>query len=148
MPSWRVLVAGERGSRAPARGADRSGSRWARQHGMRLRDSAGQRRYDHDVVPRGTASRGTTRYRVRLDVPRRSGWRAWGTARASFERALADPVDPAITEAEIAFEHRRGVDYVRVTVAVAVTAADLADALAIAWDTFCDAAADDRTAGR
>jgi hypothetical protein len=80
---------------------------------------------------------------VRLSVPRRSGWRAWGTTRAGFERALADPADPAITAAEIASEHRRGVDYVRVTVALAVAAADVADALTIAWDAFQDAAGDD-----
>jgi hypothetical protein len=39
---------------------------------------------------------------VRLTVPRRGGWRAWGAVRADFERALADPVDPAIASAEIA----------------------------------------------
>jgi hypothetical protein len=44
---------------------------------------------------------------VRLTVPRRGGWRAWGTVRADFERALADPVDPAIASAEIASELRR-----------------------------------------
>jgi hypothetical protein len=85
----------------------------------------------------------TTRYRVQLDVPRRGGWRAWGPARASFERALADPADPAIASAEIASEHRRGADYVRVTLVLAVGAADVADVLAIAWDAFRDAASDD-----
>lgn len=94
-------------------------------------------------MPRGTASRGTTCYRVQLAVPRRGGWRAWGTVRASFEQALADPADPAIAAAEIASEHRRGADYVRVTVSVAVAAADVADALVITWDAFRDAAADD-----
>jgi hypothetical protein len=72
-------------------------------------------------------------------VPRRGGWRAWGSVRAGFERALADPPDPAIATAEIASEHRRG----RVTVAMAVDACDVADALAIAWDAFAGAAADD-----
>jgi len=75
-------------------------------------------------------------------VPRRSGWRAWGTVRANFEHALADPADPAVTAAEIVSEHRRGADYVRVTVALAVTAADVTDALAIAWDTFTAAVGD------
>jgi hypothetical protein len=98
---------------------------------------------DHDGVPRGTASKGKTRYRVQLAVPRCGGWRVWGTVRASFEQALANPADPAIAAAEIASEHRKGADYVRVTVVVAVAAADVADALAIAWDTFRDAAADD-----
>jgi hypothetical protein len=50
---------------------------------------------DHEGVPRGTASRWKRRYAVRLTVPRRGGWRAWGTVRADFEGALADPADPA-----------------------------------------------------
>ena len=96
-------------------------------------------------MPRGTATRWKTRYSVRLTVPRRDGWRAWGTVRAGFEHALADLADPAITAAEIASEHRRGADYVRVTVVLAVAAADLADALAMAWDAFTGAAGDDLT---
>jgi hypothetical protein len=76
-------------------------------------------------------------------VPRRGGWRAWGPVRADFERTLADPSHPAIATAEIVSEHRRGADYVRVTVAMAVDARDVADALAIAWDAFTGAAADD-----
>jgi hypothetical protein len=80
---------------------------------------------------------------VRLTVPRRGGWRAWGTIRTDFERALADPVDPAITSAEIASELRRGADYVRVTVALTVVTTDVADALAIAWDAFRTAAQND-----
>ena len=94
-------------------------------------------------MPRGTAARGTTRYRVQLTVPRRGGWRVWGSVRGGFERALADPPDPAIAAAEIASEHRRGADYVRVTIVMAVDARDVADALAIAWDAFAGAAADD-----
>jgi hypothetical protein len=82
---------------------------------------------------------------VRLTVPRRGGWRAWGGVRADFEGALADPVDPAIASAEIASELRRGADYVRVTVALTVAATDVADALAIAWDAFRGAARDDLT---
>jgi hypothetical protein len=98
---------------------------------------------DHEVMPRGTASRGTTRYAVRLIVPHRGGWRAWGAVRADFERALADAVDPAIASAEISSELRRRVDYVRVTVAVTVVTTDVADALAIAWDAFLSATRDD-----
>ena len=78
-------------------------------------------------------------------MPRRGGWRAWGTVREDFEHALADPVDPAIASAEIASELRRGADYVRVTVVLTVHAADVADALTIAWDAFCSAAHDDLT---
>ena len=98
---------------------------------------------DHESVPRGTASRFKTRYSVRLTVPRRGGWRAWGTVRADFERALACLTAPAIAAAGIASEARRGADYVRVTVALSVVAVDVAGALAIAWDAFRDAAADD-----
>ena len=94
-------------------------------------------------MPRGTAARGTTRYRVQLTAPRRGGWRAWGPVRGGFERALADPPGSAIAAAEIASEHRRGADYVRVTIAMTVDARDVADALAIAWDAFTGAAADD-----
>ena len=100
---------------------------------------------DHEGVPRGTASRWKTRYAVRLTVPRRGGWRAWGSVREDFERALADPVDRAIASAEIASELRRGADYVRVTVVLTVRAADVAEALTIAWDAFCSAAHDDLT---
>jgi hypothetical protein len=78
------------------------------------------------------------RYLVRLMVPRRGGWRAWAAARTGFERALADP---AVTAADVASEHRRGADYVRVTIAVVVAAADPPSALAIAWDAFTGAAA-------
>ena len=91
----------------------------------------------------GTANRWKTRYAVRLTVPRRGGWRSWGVVRADFDRALADAVDPAIASAEISSELRRGVDYVRVTVAVTVVTTDVADALAIAWDAFLSAAQDD-----
>lgn len=80
---------------------------------------------------------------VRITVPRRDGWRAWGIVRADFERALADPADQAIAVAEIASEHRRGANYVRVTVTLTVAATDVADALTIAWDAFADAAAAD-----
>ena len=68
-----------------------------------------------------------------------------GTVRADFERALADLAGATIAAAEIVSELRRGADYVRVTVAVSVAAADVGGALAIAWDAFCDAAGDDLT---
>jgi hypothetical protein len=64
---------------------------------------------------------------VRLTVPRRGGWRAWGGVRADFERALADLVDPAIASAEIASELRRGADEVRVAIVLTVVTTDVAD---------------------
>jgi hypothetical protein len=98
---------------------------------------------DPEGVPRGTAARWKRRYAVRLTVPRRGGWRVWGAVRADFERALADPADPAIASAEIASELRQGADYVRVTIMLTVVTTDVADALAIAWDAFHSAARDD-----
>ena len=94
-------------------------------------------------MPRGTASRSTTRYAVRLTVPRRGGWRAWGAVRADFERALAGAADPAVVSAEIASELRRGADYVRVSVVLTGGTMDVAGALTIAWDAFRSAARDD-----
>ena len=91
----------------------------------------------------GRPPRGTTRYRVQLTVPRRGGWRAWAGIRGGFERALAAPSGFAVAAAELASEHRRGADYVRVTVAMVVDARDVADALAITWDAFTGTAADD-----
>ena len=82
---------------------------------------------------------------MRFTVPRRGRWRAGGTVRADFERALADSADPAIDSAEIASGLRRGAGYVRVTVALSVAATDVADAPAIAWDAFLSAAGDDLT---
>ena len=92
----------------------------------------------------GTAARWKRRYAGRLTVPRRGGWRASEQC-ADFERALADPADPASTSAEIASELRRGVGYVRVTVALTVISTDVADALAVAWDDSGSAARDDLT---
>ena len=83
------------------------------------------------------------RYWVRLTVLRRGGWRAWGTVRSDFERAPAGLAAPAIAAAGIASEVRRGAGYVRVSVALSVAAADVAGALAIAWEAFRDAAAGD-----
>ena len=98
---------------------------------------------DHEGMPRGTASRSKTRYAVRLTVPRRGGWRAWGAVRADFERALADAADPAIASAKVASELRRGADYVRVSVVLTVVTTDVAGALTVAWDAFRGAAWDD-----
>ena len=84
---------------------------------------------DHEGMPRGTAARSKTRYAVRLTVPRRGGWRAWG---ADFERALADVADPAIASAEIASELRRGADYVRVSVVLTVVTTDVCSSQRIA----------------
>ncbi len=78
---------------------------------------------------------------MRLTVPCRGGWRAWGAVRADFERVLADPVDPAIVSAEIASGLRPG----RGLCPGDRRATDVADALDIAWDAFRAAAHDDLT---
>ena len=80
---------------------------------------------------------------MRLTVPRRLA--CLGSGPRGLRARLAGPADPAIATAETASELRRGADYVRVTVAVTVAAADVADALTIAWDAFLSAARDDLT---
>jgi hypothetical protein len=95
-----------------------------------------------------TCRQESTRYSVRLSVPRR-GWRGWGPVSGEFERRLAAQESPAVTAviaARIESETRRGRDYVRVTMAITVTAPDVAEALTAAWRAFREAAADD-TAG-
>lgn len=84
------------------------------------------------------------RYTVTLAVPRRGGWRAWGAVRGDFEAALTELTDPAVLEAGIASERRRGADHVQVVIAVAVIAADPAEALTAAWRAFREAVARDR----
>ena len=54
------------------------------------------------------------RWSVRLTVPRRGGWRAWGGVRGDFEHVLTYPVDSAVIAAGIGSEVRRGADYVGV----------------------------------
>ncbi len=81
-------------------------------------------------------------YEVSVDVPRAGGWRAWNTAAERFEQRLTALVSPPVLDAEIASETRHGLDYVRIRVTVAVRAADVAEAIAAAWDVF-QAAADE-----
>jgi len=65
-------------------------------------------------------------YLVRLTVPRRGGWRAWGAVRGDFERGLAAQQSPAVTGLRIDSEVRRGRDYVRVVIVATAEAADVA----------------------
>jgi hypothetical protein len=76
------------------------------------------------------------------ETPFDAAYRAAPRWLAHSRRRRAPLADPAIAAAEIASEYRRGADYVRVTVALAVSAAD---ELAISWDAFRDAARDDFT---
>jgi hypothetical protein len=84
-----------------------------------------------------------TRYSVRLSVPRRGGWRAWGAASGNFERRLAEQESAAIIAPHIEDETRRGRDYVRVTVVMTIGAPDIAQALTPAWWVFRRAAGSD-----
>jgi len=74
---------------------------------------------DIPCAPPASSTRDRARTCSRLagscSAQRRGGWRAWGAVRADFERALADPADPAVASAEIASDFRRGAGYVRVT---------------------------------
>ena len=72
------------------------------------------------------------RYLVRLSVPRAGGWRAWGTVRDEFGRQLAEQGSAAIA-VHVDSEIRRGRDYVRVVIVATVDAADVAEALDLAW---------------
>jgi hypothetical protein len=87
-----------------------------------------------------------TRYRVRITVPRASGYREWNAARVRFKERLAAQEGCRLIAAEIESETRRGRDYVRVTISAAVDAVNIAEALDIAWDAFEYAVGDD-TAG-
>ena len=85
----------------------------------------------------------STRYQVRLSVPRRGGWRAWGAASGNFERRLAEQESAAIIAPHIEGETRRGREYARVTVVMTVGAPDIAQALTAAWWVFRKAAGSD-----
>ena len=79
---------------------------------------------------------------MRLSVPRAGGWRAWGTIRDEFGRQLAEQ-ESAAAALHVASEIRRGRDYVRVVIVATVDAADVAEALDLAWWTFRKAAGED-----
>ncbi len=84
-----------------------------------------------------------SRYSVRLSVSRRGGWRQWGPVSGGFEKRLAAQESPTVTGPRIESETRRGRDFVRVTIAVTVTAPNVAEALTAAWWAFRKAASDD-----
>jgi hypothetical protein len=63
----------------------------------------------------------------------------WGAVAGGFEHRLAEQKSTAVA-ARAGFEVRRGRDYVRVVIAVA---ADVAEALSLAWQVFRKAAGDE-----
>ena len=80
---------------------------------------------------------------MRLTVPRRGGWRAWGAVRGTFEHRLAGQGNDVVLAPRIDRELRRGRDYVRVVIVATVVADDVAEALDLAWWAFREAAGDD-----
>jgi len=83
------------------------------------------------------------RYQVQLAVPRIGGMRAWGSAAGDFERRLAGQQSGTVIAPRIDRETRRGRDFVRVVVVMAVDAGDVAEALDLAWWVFRKAAEND-----
>jgi hypothetical protein len=79
------------------------------------------------------------RYLVRLSVPRAGVWRAWGIVRDEIGRQLAEQESAAVA-LQVDSEVRRGRDYVRVVIVATVDAADVTEALDLAWWTFQKAA--------
>jgi hypothetical protein len=73
-----------------------------------------------------TRGSGGALYLVRLTVPRRGGWCAWGAVRGTFEHRLAEQTSDVVLAPRIDRELRRGRDYVRVVVVATVVADDLA----------------------
>jgi hypothetical protein len=80
-------------------------------------------------------------------VPRIGGLRAWGSVAEDFDRGLATQESTMVIYPHVEKETRRGRDYVRVAIAMTVTAADVAQALVIAWRAFRRAAGDDLGVG-
>jgi hypothetical protein len=86
------------------------------------------------------------RFRVRLEIPRTSGWREWGAAAGAFEQRLEAQASATVTGPRIESEMRRGRDYIRVAMSVTVDAPDIAQAAAVAWSIVQQAAAADVSA--
>jgi hypothetical protein len=76
------------------------------------------------------------RWRVRLSIARRGGWRGWLEVSGDFERGLEALASKTVIMPHIDAETRRGRDYVRVTLAMTIVAGDVAEALDGAWRAF------------
>jgi hypothetical protein len=93
--------------------------------------------------PRHLQAVPAARFQVRLTVPRRGGVLQWLRASGDFERRLAEQQSPTVAEAGIESESRRGRDYVAVRILMTVDAANVAQALTVAWEAFHRATGDD-----
>jgi len=65
-----------------------------------------------------------------------SGGRAWHWVVAEFDERLSDQVIPPVLSADLIAELRRGRDGLRLRIAVTVQAADIAEAIRVAWDVL------------
>jgi hypothetical protein len=77
-------------------------------------------------------------FTVNLEVAH-SGGRAWHWVAAEFDERLSDQVIPPVLSADLVAELRRGRDGLRLRIAVTVQAADIAEAVGVAWDVLEDA---------
>jgi hypothetical protein len=87
--------------------------------------------------------RSASLYAVTIDVPRAGGQRAWNHDRAQFEARLETERLPVLG-AQVELKTRRGADKVRIRLAVTVEAADIGQAVTLAWAAFARAAGDAR----
>jgi hypothetical protein len=78
------------------------------------------------------------RFTVNLEVPH-SGGRAWHWVVAEFDERLSDQVIPPVLSADLVAEIRRGREGLRLRIAVTVQAADIAEAVRVAWEVLEDA---------
>jgi hypothetical protein len=74
---------------------------------------------------------------VQLSITRRSGSRGWGPTSDGFERALAVQTGSSVIQPRINADTRRGLDHVRIMLAMTVATDDVADALAAAGKRSC-----------
>jgi hypothetical protein len=74
-------------------------------------------------------------FTVNLEVPH-SGGRAWHWVVAEFDERLSDQVIPPVLSADLVAELRRGRDGLRLRIAVTVQAANIAEAVRVAWDVL------------
>jgi predicted TPR repeat methyltransferase len=88
-----------------------------------------------------TGSPEFVRYRVRIEIPRRSGTRGWSTAAAAFEQGLAAQTSLLVTQRQIELVTRQGQDYARVS--ITVEASHVAEAAVVAWAVLLQAMGED-----
>jgi hypothetical protein len=79
----------------------------------------------------------------RLSMPRLGGMGTWGLTTGDFERRLAAQASATVAVPRVEGVTRRGSDYLRVRLAMTVTAADPGEALTVAWGAFRKAAGSD-----